>query len=57
MIFRKKVTENKMSVLISLQIFSETFLILRKIQHGIIITVHRSFHVMILVFLSHFHET
>jgi len=42
MIFRKKVTENKMSVLISLQILSETFLILSKIQHGIIINVHRS---------------
>ena len=31
-----------MSVLISLQILSETFLILRKIQRGIIINVHRS---------------
>jgi len=35
MIFRKKVTEYKMSILISLQILTETFLILRKIQRGI----------------------
>jgi hypothetical protein len=40
--FRKNVTEHKLCVLISLQLLSETFLIIRRIQQDIIINVHRS---------------
>jgi hypothetical protein len=39
---KKGGTENKMCVLISLQLLSEIFLILRRIQQDIIINVHRS---------------
>ena len=41
-IFKKKVTESKMLVLISLRILSEIFLIPRKIQRDSIINVHNS---------------
>jgi hypothetical protein len=40
-IFRKEVIEHKVRVL-SLQLFAETFLILRRIQRDITINVHRS---------------
>jgi hypothetical protein len=39
---REKVTEHKMCVLLSLQILSKTFLILRRVQQNIIINVQRS---------------
>ena len=39
---KKKVIEHKIMVLFSIQLLSETFLILRTIQSDIIINVHRS---------------
>jgi hypothetical protein len=40
--FRKKVTEHKMCVLIFLQLLSETFLILRRIQRDTVISMKTS---------------
>jgi hypothetical protein len=50
-IFEKKVTECKMCVLISSVIFSETFLILRRPERGVIKTVYWS-SCKVLVFLA-----
>ena len=52
--FRKKVTEHRMCVLILFTIFSEIFLILRRIERVIIINVHR-YGVKYPLFLSDIH--
>ena len=57
MIFgKKKITEHKICVLISLQLLSEIFLILKMIQLDIIINVKR-LQVKYPLFLSDFTET
>ena len=54
-IFEKKIFNHKMSVLIFVTTFSETFLILRRIQRDIIIN-GIGFHVKYSLFLSRFNQ-
>jgi len=52
-IFQKKATEHNMCVLISMQLLSETFLILQRIQQDIIInvpTLSRKVSVILVIF-------
>jgi hypothetical protein len=54
--FRKNIVESKSVFLFSLQLLSETFLILRRIERDVITNVHR-FSVKYPFFLSDLNET
>ena len=56
MIFRKKVSKHKIVFWLSLLLFPETFLILRRIQWDIILS-YQVLHVKYLLFLSDFNKT
>ena len=56
MIFHTYVFEHKMGVLISLQILSEIFLILRRTERDVIVNVRR-YSGKVLVILSDFNES